>query len=282
MSSSETEINIFHGDRGNDFKNLIFNLLKKSKLKEKYIDLLLDNESMKIYDHVFTSITADIENNYEVYEQLGDISANKFIVWYMYRRFPQLKCSKGVKIVARLRINYGAKQSFAPIAENLGFWPYISASEDERSRNKKSLLEDTFEAFIGAIEYIVDSRLRQCAGYSIIYEILSNIFNEIKISLNYEDLYDCKTRLKELFDFYTADVIGIIKYETVKDLENKLNTTIVYQIHNQKRCNLGEGIASLKADSEQKAAYKAIEYLKSKVYTKPIPDIYAFFNNRNK
>ena len=235
---------------------------------------------MKIYNEVFTSTTAHPVNNYEVYEQLGDISANKFIVWYMYQRFPQLQCSKAVKIVARLRINYGAKQSFAPISESLGFWYFISASEDERNRNKKSLLEDTFEAFIGAVETIVDTRFRRCAGYSIIYNILENIFNNINISLKYEDLYDCKTRLKELFDFYGVEQFGMIKYETKKDLENKLNTTIVYQIlkNGQQQIKLGEGIASLKPDSEQRAASKAIQYLNTRGYHKPVDEMYAYFN----
>ena len=131
---------IYLGSRGEDFKKLIRSVLKKSKLKKKYIDMLTDNESMKSYASAFTSDSVDEDNNYQVMEQLGDLTGNKFIVMYMYKRFPQLKCSEGVKVVARLRINYGSKNSFAEFARKLGFWTFISATNDLRQRKMKSLL----------------------------------------------------------------------------------------------------------------------------------------------
>jgi len=84
FNKSDEEVIIYNGSRGNDFKELIFNLLKKAKLKTHYINILLDENSLEYYNKAFTSDTADIENNYEVFEQLGDITANKFIVWYMH------------------------------------------------------------------------------------------------------------------------------------------------------------------------------------------------------
>jgi len=278
MSIENEEVVIYNGSRGKDFKDLIFNLLVTSKLKMHYIDLLMNEESMKIYDKVFTSDSADPEENYEVYEQFGDITANKFIVWYMHRRFPKLMCPQGVKVVARLRINYGAKQSFASIADGLGFWDFITASEEERSRNKKPLLEDVFEAFIGATEFIIDSNIKECVGYSIAYNILCSIFDKMEISLKYEDLYDAKTRLKELFDCYGSEVLGALKYETVKCEGEKINRSNVYQIYKGRSYKLGEGVASLKGDSEQRAAAFAIQNMKNRGYYKPVPEIYSFFS----
>jgi dsRNA-specific ribonuclease len=276
--SDEEVIIIYNGSRGNDFKELIFNLLKKAKLKTHYINILLDENSLEYYNKAFTSDTADIENNYEVFEQLGDITANKFIVWYMHRRFPKLMCSQGVKVVARLRINYGAKQSFSNIADKMGFWDFITASEEERSRCKKPLLEDTFEAFIGVTEYLIDTKIRECVGYSVVYNILENLFNEIQISLKYEDLYDAKTRLKELFDFYGVEVLGTIKYESLKNMEEKITCATITQYKGNERILLGEGVASLKIDAEQRAALKAIEVLKRRGFSKTVPEIYSFFS----
>lgn len=278
FNKSDEEVIIYNGSRGNDFKELIFNLLKKAKLKTHYINILLDENSLEYYNKAFTSDTADIENNYEVFEQLGDITANKFIVWYMHRRFPKLMCSQGVKVVARLRINYGAKQSFSNIADKMGFWDFITASEEERSRCKKPLLEDTFEAFIGVTEYLIDTKIRECVGYSVVYNILENLFNEIQISLKYEDLYDAKTRLKELFDFYGIEVLGTIKYESLKNMEEKITRATITQYKGNDRILLGEGIASLKIDAEQRAASKAIEFLKRKGFSKTVPEIYSFFS----
>ena len=271
---TDEPIVIYTGSRGDDFKSLIKSIISKGKLQPRYYDWLISKESLEIFSKVFTSNTADVNENYEVYEQLGDITVNKFIVWYMYKRFPQLKCSKGVKVVARLRINYGSKQSFSSIAESLNFWSFISASEDERSRNKKPLLEDTLEAFFGAIEYIIDAKTLVGVGYAVVYDILTEIFDEIPISLKYTDLYDPKTRLKELFDFF-ADKLGNLKYVDVKVVEEKLTTSTVYQITpDKKQVKLGEGVASLKADAQQKAASIGLSFLKEKGYSKAIPDIY--------
>lgn len=276
-NSDEVKV-IYYGSRGSDFKELIFNLLKEAKLKMHYINMLVDDDSLAVYSKAFTSDTADINDNYEVFEQLGDISANKFIVWYMHRRFPQLMCPQGVKVVARLRINYGAKQSFSSIAENLGFWNFITASEEERSRCKKPLLEDAFEAFIGATEYLIDTKIRECVGYSVVYNILESLFDKIHISLKYEDLYDAKTRLKELFDFFGSDVLGTLKYDSVKNMEEKITcSTIILELGRKKEI-LAEGMASLKIDAEQKAAVKAIENLRRRGFSKPVPPIYSFFS----
>ena len=268
---------IYHGSRGTDFQYLIRKILKNAKIKDHYIDILLDEEGFKNYDIAFTSKSANEIKNYEVYEQLGDLSANKFIVSYMYKKFPKLRCSECVKIVARLRILYGSKQTFCVIAENLGFWPFISANEEQRNTEKKKLLEDTFEAFIGVTELMIDEKIRQNVGYAIVYEILDSVFKTINISLKYEDLYDAKTRLKELFDLYNKGEanFGKLEYEENRDLESRLTTSCVYQrISPTYRVLLGQGVASLKADAQQRAAAAGIHKLNNNGYIKPVPQIY--------
>jgi dsRNA-specific ribonuclease len=278
MKEDEPPLIIYYGSRLQDFKDVIFSVISKGNMKEKYKEWLLSDESLLIFNDVFTSNTANVLKNYEVYEQLGDITVNKFIVWYMYKRFPQLRCAQGVKIVARLRINYCSKQSFAQIAESLGFWSFITASEEERSHNKKPLLEDTLEAFFGAVEFIIDKHTLTGVGYAVAFDILECIFNNLNISLKYEDLYDAKTRLKELFDFY-GDKLGSIKYEDDRNIEDKVTVSCVYQTTPQNnRIKIGEGVASLKADAQQKAANRAIGFLKSRGFHKPVPEIYALFN----
>ena len=85
-----------------------------------------DDEGMEIFSKAFTHKTADSDNNYEILEFLGDKAANHAISLYLYNKFPQLHCTDGVKILARLDINNKSKASFYPIAESLGFWPFIS------------------------------------------------------------------------------------------------------------------------------------------------------------
>lgn len=258
---------VYIGDRGEDFKNLIRTLLKRGNIKKIYIDKLLSDECMKVYSSAFTSETIDENVNYQVYEQLGDLTGNKFIVWYIYRKFPQLRCPEGVKIVARLRINYGAKNSFCKIAEKLGFWPFISATNDARQRLKKSLLEDVFEAFLGATESMLDD-ICLGIGYIHVYRILKSVFDELDISLKYEDLYDSKTRLKELFDFY-KERLGVLTYEEEKK-EQKIKVCIAKRNNEE----IGRGSAALKIDAEQVAATMALKKLETLGFVKEIPSIY--------
>uniref|UniRef100_A0A6C0LVQ9 RNase III domain-containing protein n=1 Tax=viral metagenome TaxID=1070528 RepID=A0A6C0LVQ9_9ZZZZ len=265
---------IYNGDRGKLFQKMIIRLLKRAKIREENIDLLTNEYGMMMYGQAFTAASADVDVNYEMFEQLGDVTANKFIVWYMYRRFPQLRHPLGVKVVARLRINYGARQSFSEIGDRLGFWDFISASEEDRGRKKKDLLEDCIESFIGVTEFLIDEAYRPGVGHAVVYDILQNIFDEIHISLRYEDLYDAKTRLKEVFDFH-KESLGKLKYTNSRDVDSGLFTAHVYNGNN----SIGYGVASKLKDAEQKAAVNGMKQITISGFSKPVPPEYKKFNN---
>lgn len=280
---------IYNGRRDKTFKDFITKLLDFANMKDEYVQFLTNSASMIEYGKAFTNETADAENNYEVYEQLGDLEANRFIVWYMYRRFPKLNCSKAVKIVARLRINYGSKQTFSGIANDLGFWPFISASVETRETRMKPLLEDSFEAFLGATAFMLDNHTQNGVGSAIVYDILETIFNKIPISLAYEDLYDAKTRLKETFDVFDKTLEA--KYIDIKG-DDRITRSTVYMGSKQSRpiirgdetiaprdwIEIGKGSKAAKADAEQLAATEGLKYLKRvKQWEKPTPEIYKTF-----
>lgn len=276
---------IYYGPRDESFVEMIRNVLEKGRLKKKYLDMLLDAESLRLYSQIFTHISADPVKNYEYFETLGDNTANKCIVWYFTRRFPQIFCPEGVKIVSRLKIVYGSKESFYPIAEKLGFWPFISASVETRASKKKSLLEDTFEAFIGATEYLLDERIRVGVGYAIVYDIIANLFDGIEISLAYRDIFDSKTVLKEDFDYFEHGrdgkaPIGKLVYESSRSADG-LHTSIAYRVvgigPTARKIELGRGSANKVKDAEQFAAKQALDRLKREGYSKPEPADYARF-----
>lgn len=273
---NDTTYEIYNGVRGKRFQNMLLNLLKRANIKKDTLSALTSTKSLQFYNQAFTAVSADAQNNYEMFEQLGDVTANKFIVWYMYRRFPQLKTPAGVKVVARLRINYGARQSFYKLGEKLGFWDYISASEDERNRKKKDLLEDCVESFVGVTEFLLDDIYSPGVGHAVVYDILKSLFDDIHISLRYEDLYDAKTRLKELFDFHKSSIIGL-KYRNTRDVDTGLFTAVVYYENNTV---IGTGTATKLKDAEQKAAYIGISTIKKHGYDKPIPVEYSEFDKK--
>lgn len=198
--SSEEEVVLYHGDRGEAFVEMLTSVFRKGRVMPDTIATILDEEGLKTFDEAFTAKSYNTERNYEMLEQLGDVLANASIKWYMTRRFPEIRCPEGVETGSRLLINYGSKYTFHPIAEKLGFWPFISASAEQRQRNKKPLLEDVLEAFLGAVAEVVDKRTTNSVGYSIVYNILEAVYDDMEILLTEENLVDPKSRLKETFD----------------------------------------------------------------------------------
>jgi len=265
------------GSRDGTFTELIRTILIKGKLIAKYVEVLLSPESLEEYSKAFTSDQLDPNNNYQVYEQLGDGVGGLFFVDYFYIRFPQLNCAEGVKVVARLKINYGSKNTFSKIAECLGFWNFISAPNDLRQRKKKSLLEDVFEAFLGVTFKLSNEKIAHGIGFQCSYNILKRIFNDMNISLKYEDLYDAKTRLKELFDLPSYQEMGPVKYEETRN--NLLTSSRVFIVDKikGKKIVLGEGKAAIKPEAEQIASAKALEILRRKGIQKFVPSFYLSF-----
>lgn len=256
------------------FQKFIRNLIVPSRLDSNHMKIIMDPLSMKLYTKAFTHVSYDSVNNYEVYEQLGDITVNKFLVWYFHSRFSnQLNSPFGVKVVARLRIKYGSKQFLSELADKLGFWQYISVSEEMTPGKKMSILEDVLEAFIGVTEQIIDQRIYPGLGYISTYRILESLFNEIPIDLSYEQLFDAKTRLKELFDIY-KEQLGTVVYEYKKMPNMTSYIHIYYKIGTEKYyiCSASSDIN--KSIAEQHASEKALQVLAQQGFVKNIPQEY--------
>lgn len=252
--------------------------LQGAKLEEHYLRILLG--AIKEYQTAFTSPTVDSNNNYELYENLGDITANEAIVWYFYEKFPQLHCPSGVKTMARLKINYGSSDSYSSIADSLGFWPYIKASDEEKSNleKKQKLLEDVFEAFIGVTKLVLINYFGyQGVGNQIVYNIIKSIFDKKEISLDADVLYDAKTRLKEIFDkAIIQKQFGKLVYrhhdfsqpfpDDNADLNNFKKYTELFFVKDNVYTKIATGRGIKKVDQEKDAASQALEYLKNKGY----------------
>ena len=121
----------------------------------------------------------------------------------------------------------------------------------------------------------------------------------MNISLLYEDLYDAKTRLKELFDIQ-LDRLGPLVYEEQKD--ELFTTSFIYRLDGAKyqvrpdgtvnmskitgqyrKILISKGTATLKADAQQNAAAEALKKLASQGFVKHTPSIYTkFASNQDK
>lgn len=273
----QEKINIYIAPRDENFKRMIEKLLRNGRIKQHYIDKILDDDSMYEYHKAFTSLSVtsqynqltgkvDVDDNssenYEVYEKLGDGVFDNFIGWYAYRRFGEDSKAKQVKLLHIIRSKYGSKHEFAPISESLGFWPYISANMYERNHNKKKLLEDVFEAFLGATSYILDKKFIKGVGYAICYDILSSIFDKIEIKTEFETMLDYVSKLNQIFMKYKD--LGKLKF--TDDRVDKITYVNVFQTRGVIDTLIGKGSGLIKKDAKQNASKNALENLEKMGY----------------
>lgn len=267
---------IYQGIRGQEFVDLIKGFLKKGNLPDKYIEILVTSSTMQLWDAAFTHKSADPKNNYEFIEILGDSILNASIVTYMDERFPQIRSPAGVQVLGRLKINYVSQQSFYMIAQSLGFWPYITASVEQRKRRMKSFLEDCLEAVFGLITSLLNKKVKKNVGFAIVPDIVKKLYSDIDISLDYYKLYDSKTILKQIFD--KRKDLGTLKYihQTQKDYRNpdfsQSIVKILRIVSPQETYVIGEATGPLKATAEQKTAKVALDYLSSQGIRPEIPE----------
>lgn len=276
---------VHYGSRGDDFKKVIVDFLKKGRLKQEYINVLTDAESMVVWSAVLTSKSADPLHNYELYEILGDGVVNQALVFHLVRRFPEFNSSEAVPVISRLKINMVSRESFQQLNwDHLHFWPFISAQQEVRISKKKQLLEDTFEAAFGALVLLVDGRIRQGAGFSIAYNIMHWLLSKMQISLAYEDLVDPKTRLKETLDAFKSSgpTVNGRRLPPLDDVQYVNNRNPADKVHYVTITRgpsgvLGHGSAHVLKDAEQQAATQALATLKEQGYYNAPRDTFAKF-----
>lgn len=198
------------------FTEFIRSLLKRSNLNERNIATLTSDVYMDKFRTAFThksiSIKADV--NYELLEIVGDGIINMLVVRYIRSRFPKVV---NVMWITKLKHFLISKSWLSKMAEKYGFYQYLwisdklserfqtlSAEEklfDLEKDGYMSVLEDTMEAFIGAlVENIDDMKGLPGPGYTIATSLLFSFFDESNISLDYDLLFDPKTRIKEIFE----------------------------------------------------------------------------------
>ncbi|QIH04860.1 RNaseIII [Dasineura jujubifolia toursvirus 2a] len=240
-------------------------------LKQDVIDKLLQT-SLNRFQAAFTTRNYDNQFNYEYFEQLGDLSINKFIVTYMSKKFPHLRSSQGVGVLATIRILYGSKDMLSSLSEKYGFDKFIRFTSTEAvDKSKfKDILEDVFEAFFGALEYSIDNLYFNGMGYISVYNVLEKIFDSIDIKIDYKSLVDAKTRLNELKDEFKLG----IQYKDRRLPNGSFQTTLLVN-----NVIAGVGESTTKKMSQNIASENALTWIEKNLnIVKDIPDRYKQYS----
>jgi len=289
-SNSVDEIK--RGDRSENFTRFIESFIKPAMHEKAWDDYWETNKAIHMakFDAAFTCEDVDVTSpkNYQPYEKCGDPIITCYLVLEFFKRNPQTFNKSGVELNARNQICLSAGTHHAKMASCNNFEPYITArygrwnNECERIQ----ILEDVFEAFIGACVIVADDFLNgSIIGFSmcIVMRVLHELYKNVEMTISHTRMVDSKNRLKNLLEKNKTKMPvvdnkfhnDVVVVQGVGGEPEKLTVSTVYD----KNMNvIGTGRANKKKDAERIAAESAIEYLVThRQYIEYVPAIYKTY-----
>ena len=224
-------------------------------LNELLTSLNIQPNKIHLYETAFThsSYNADANTKHHDYERLeflGDSIIGSVVSEIAYLERPEL--SQGP--LTKLKSALVSTHSLASYARAYGFPEYIRVGNSFSNDVSKAehLLEDVFEAFVGAL--YLDQ------GYGKAHKFVSKIFAEPIKRFSVDELTDFKSRLQEEMQ---AEHRESVTYEVVEETGPAHDKRFVVRV-----CfdgiELGVGEGSTKKAAEQMAAKQALEKEASK------------------
>ena len=174
-------------------------------------------KNIQLLELAFVHKSFDNKHNNERLEFLGDSILNSVIAQYLFLKFPNEK--EG--LLTRMRAHLVKAESLTKKSLELSLDDYIKLSKGTAnlsSDRKNSILEDSFEALIGAI--FLDS------GWDQVNMITLNIFNKELLSLSADtEFKDSKTELQELLQSMKLELPKYI----IEDTNTGFNCSIEFK-----------------------------------------------------
>lgn len=217
----------------------------KQNLKKKY-GIKFNNE--KLLENAFTHSSYANEHpgrkDYEKLEFLGDAVLELAVSDYLYRHFPRLNEGE----LTRMRSNIVRTEGFSEFAIECGFPEEIDLGKGEEkagARKRKTLLEDVFEAFNGALFLDQGMPAVQHFLHLTVYPLIAE--GDFNASRDY------KTELQE-----RLQVNGPVKieYQVISEDESKPSFKVQLLVNGEK---VSEGQGRNKKAAEQQAAQAALD-----------------------
>ena len=207
-------------------------LVSKGKVEPEVAQTLLNPKGISLMKRAFTHWSIPDEYNYELLETLGDTTYNKAVTYLLRRKFPELnndpngnyKLSEASKL-------YKSKIKAPIFSDELGLYrmaryrSLIYQPQPETFPHKVNQLcmdnkmkTDLFEAFIAAIEDLIDENLYQNLGYAIAYNIIESLFENVELTIDLVETKTNKAKLKELVDKLHGNMEYRKKYTQSNDI----------------------------------------------------------------
>ena len=226
-----------HDFKVNDIKLYQTAFIHKSYCPMKdYEEYTNDNNSLPLQ-----------KESYEKMEFLGDSILGHIVCKYIYQRYT-LIYNQNEGFLTKLKNRLVCGEMLAQLSKNISFDTFVVISkhiEDNcDGRNNKNILEDVFEAFIGAL-YLDKGDVNLIDTFLInIYETFVDFGEIILIDTNYKD--QISRYFQNTFNIYPT-------YEIVKIDNNKY---ICNLFKDKERVSTGDG--STKKGAEQDSSKNAL------------------------
>jgi len=240
-------INIMETLNINDLKINNILLYQRSFVHKSYcIELYKDTE----FKNTDNSLELQ-EISYETMEFLGDSLLSSIVSSYLYERFYKIyDQNEGFLTYLKNRIVCGEGLSY--LAAKLGFHKYLIISKHiEKNcdgRNNKNILEDTFEAFIGALYLDTNDIV-------FVKEFLINIYEKY---IDFTDIIINDTNYKDQLLRYFQNTFGERpKYNIVKNDDNTYTCDVI-KLNGSTEEWICKGSGESKKKAEQNASKKAL------------------------
>ena len=192
------------------------------------------------------------ENSNERLEFLGDAVLSLIVADYLFERFPD--CDEGFLTTIRSKLVCG--KSLAKLAEAIGLaeWLVVSRQiDDDNGRNNAKILEDTFEALLGAIfrDFGED-------GFNAAQAFVTGVLEQY---IDFATLICSAQSAKDRFiRFYASRFGSLPSFVDLDRTPGSNGGEIEISIKNRDGFVVAIGSGSSKKDAEADASARALKY----------------------
>ncbi|MDD6302430.1 MAG: ribonuclease III [Bacillales bacterium] len=202
-----------------------------------------------LYRQAFThaSFVHEMKNSngdYERLEFIGDGVLDLVIADIVFKLYPSLNQGD----LSKIRIYFVNGNKLTEYAKKYHFDQLLLLGHGQKINggSNAKILEDVFEAFLGAV--YLDQ------GFNKVYEVVNTIFKEDIKNVPMDVIKDYKSQLQE---FVQADTRNSVTYRLVSEKGNPPNTEFTVEVMWDNQV-FGVGVGTSKKRAEQEAAKDAL------------------------
>jgi dsRNA-specific ribonuclease len=258
-----------------DFADFIGEMLKRARVRPLVIQELCSPENLLDFHQSFIHESYHHSYNYDLTKVLGVIALDLIVIEYSSRLFPQIDEERWLTRLKHTLVSN--KKKIYEIAVELGFEKFVQYGEPvtsslekipDRSQNTVyiKMVINVYKSFVGALMKIISQTRTRGVGYVVAYNFVTSSLKEMKMSTQYEEVFDDKSQLKELYDTFRWNFKQSIRIPYNEEKGVYECTIVGYPKGNRFRkpeneVILAQASSKIKKEAEHSAARAAIRKL---------------------